>query len=281
MKGNWFSRALLLAVTVFMVFLGGAPAARGETSYVLGVVPQMTATDTFKAWTPFAEALSSQLGVTFKLKVYPTIPVFEEDVLKGGPDFVYMNPYHAVMAKKEYVPLVRDKAGLVGILVARKAGDIKSISDLKGKTLVFPSPNAFAASLYMRALLSEKEKIKFDAKYVKNHQNVYRAVAMKMAPAGGGVQKTLEKEDAALKDQLMVLYKTPSAASHPFAAEKRIPAEFRAKVEEAILRMAKDPKYASLLKGIQLPDPVQANYAKDYAPLQALGLEKFVVMGED
>lgn len=281
MKVNWFSRALLLAVTAFMVFHGGAPAAGGETSYVIGVVPQMTATDTFKSWTPFAEALSTELGVTFKLKVYPTIPIFEEDVMKGGPDFVYMNPYHAVMAKREYVPLVRDKAGLIGILVASKAGDIKSISDLQGKTLVFPSPNAFAASLYMRALLSEREKIKFSEKYVKNHQNVYRSVALKIAPAGGGVQKTLEKEDTALKDQLTVLYKTPSTASHPFAADKRIPAEFRAKVGETILRMAKDPKYTNMLKNIQLPVPVQANYAQDYAPLQALGLEKFVVMGED
>ena len=128
----------------------------------------------------------------------------------------------------------------------------------------------------MRALLTEKEKIRFTPKYVKTHQNVYRNVAVGVAPAGGGVQKTLEKEDPSLKDQLSVFYKTPGSASHPVAAHSRISKQFRKNAERAILKLAADPKNKDLFKNIQIPEPVSASYRKDYFPLKQLGLEKYV-----
>jgi len=143
--------------------------AADKNTYILAVVPQLPAVETHKRWTPFAEKLSTELGVTIRIKTYSSIPHFEDDLLKGTPDLAFMNPYHEVMAKKTqgYVPLVRDKKNLVGILVAHRDKGINSVKDLINKEIAFPSPNAFAASLYMRALLTEKEKIVFKPLYVK------------------------------------------------------------------------------------------------------------------
>ncbi|HEY6011012.1 MAG TPA: PhnD/SsuA/transferrin family substrate-binding protein, partial [Nitrospirota bacterium] len=73
-----------------------------------------------------------------------------------------------------------------------------------------------------------------------------------------------------LKGQLKIIYETPRTASHPIAAHPRVPESVRKKVAEAILNYAKDPSAKEMLKMIQLPDPVAADYQKDYAPLKKL-----------
>lgn len=263
--------------SIVLCFVLFTQAASAKDTYTFAVVPQSSAADIYKNWSPFLAALSSELNVTFELKVYPSIPQFEEALLKGTPDFAYMNPYHMVMAHKvPYEPLVRDKTDLLGILVVAKSSGLKSVKDLDGKLIVFPSPNAFAASLYMRALLTEKEKIHFTTKYVKTHQNVYRSVALAMAAGGGGVQKTLDDEEPGLQDKLTVLYTTPGSASHPIAAHSRVPAQLRKSVEKAILKIGADPKNKEMMKKIDLANPVSADYKKDYERLSHLGLDKYV-----
>jgi phosphonate transport system substrate-binding protein len=271
----------LYSALVFILCIASFSAASAAEEYTFGVVPQVSGSEIQKYWKPFLKELSSELNVTFKLRPYPSIPAFEEDLFKGGPDFAYMNPYHAVMAHKQYNPIIKDKAELVGCLVAAKSSGFKSVKDLDGKLIVFPSPNAFAASLYMRALLSEKENIRFSKKYVETHQNVYRSVALNMSAAGGGVQNTLDKDEPAVKDKLMVLYKTPGSASHPIGAHGRISAKFSSDVQKAILKLAADPKNRDMFKNIKMSNPVEADYKKDYLPLSQLGLEKYVEQGKD
>ncbi len=266
-------KILSFIVLCFVLF---TQAVSAKETYTFAVVPQIAAVDIHKNWNPFLAALSSELNVTFELKIYPSIPQFEEALLKGAPDFAYMNPYHMVMAHKmQYEPLVRDKTDLLGILVVAKSSGLKSVKDLDGKLIAFPSPNAFAASLYMRALLTEKEKIHFTAKYVKTHQNVYRSVALAVVAGGGGVQKTLEDEEPGIQDKLTVLYKTPGAASHPIAAHLRVPAQLRKSVEKAIVKIAADPKNKEMMNKINMSEPVGADYQKDYERLSHLGLDKY------
>ena len=35
-----------------------------------------------------------------------------------------------------------------------------------------------------------------------------------------------------------------------------------------------------LLEGVQIPSPVRSDYQRDYAPLESLNLEKFVILDE-
>jgi len=115
-----------------------------EETYVLAVPPLLPPAEVYKDWIPFVERLSKETGTDIKLKVYNTISALEDDVINGIPDFTFTNPYHVVVAKKAqgYVPLVRDKTPLVGILVVHKDSPINSIQDLNGKEIAFPSPNA-------------------------------------------------------------------------------------------------------------------------------------------
>lgn len=266
-----FLCALLLSVN---------SGARATQSFTVAVVPQFPAEQIFRDWTPVLNEASQLSGLAFTLKTYASIPEFESDFLNGRPDFAFMNPYHAVMAQKAmgYMPILRDDAGrLTGILVVRKDSPITRVDQLKGATLAFPAPNAFGASLYMRALLTREQNIHFKPEYVTTHSNVFRNVIVGRAQAGGAIRQTLEQESPALQAQLRILYETPAAYSHPISAHPRVPAQVREALLQAFLKMGANPAFADQLKAIQIAKPVKADFM-DYAPLETLDLERFVVI---
>jgi phosphonate transport system substrate-binding protein len=275
----WF-RLLALILLIFFITTSFKKSLAQERVFTIGVVPQFTPVEIYERWGPLVKELENRTGLKFELKTYKSIPEFEKAFLKGEPDFVFMNPYHQVMAYKaqKYIPLVRDKTPLTGILVVRRDSPVKEVKDLDGKVIAFPAPNAFAASLYMRALLAEKFKIKFIPEYVKTHDNVYRQVILGKAQAGGGVNNTFLRQPEEVKRELRILYETPSTAPHPFSVHPRVPKEVRDKVKKAILDMANEPSMKALLDRVQMPNPVPADYARDYKPLEKLNLEKYVVL---
>ncbi len=273
-------RTFLQTVWWSLLFSLGLGTSAAQTLSV-AVVPQFLPEQIFRDWTPVLKEVSKLTGLDLQLKVYASIPAFEAAFLNGEPDVVYLNPYHAVMAKKAagYTPLLRDDATrLTALLVVRKDSPITRLEQLDGATLAFAAPNAFT-SLYMRALLTHEQKIHFKPEYVTTPGNVFRHLISGRAQAGGANRQTLAQETPELQAQLRVLYETPSVYPHPIATHPRVPAQVREALRQAFLKLGANPAFASRLLAIQIPKPVEASF-KDYAPLEKLGLEKFVIINK-
>lgn len=88
---------------------------------------------------------------------------------------------------------MRDGAEQLGILVASKEGTINEVRDLNGKTIAFPAPNAFGASLMTRAEL-DRQKVKFQPLWAQTHTSAYLNVALGKADAAGGIMATLKQQ---------------------------------------------------------------------------------------
>lgn len=271
-------QALALGLMLALAF--ALPHARGADApaYVVSVVPQFQAVDLHRTWAPVLQRLSRSLGVELQLKVHKDIPAFEEDLKAGHPDFAYMNPWHAVMARQAqgYVPLVRDARPLTGILVVRADDPIRSVAELSGKELAFPAPNAFGASLWMRAHLTERDKVAFTPVYARTHSNAYRLTLAGKAAATGGVRATLDKEPEEVRQSLRVLVETPESAPHPLSAHPRVPAAVQAALVKAVMAMKKDAEGQAALQGVLMAEPVVADYRRDYRPVEQLRLDKYV-----
>ena len=245
--------------------------------YVVSVVPQLPAAETFSHWAPLLESLGRATKQCFVLTIAKSIPDFEVDLLAGAPDFAYMNPYHQVMVHRRqgYRPLVADATLLTGILVTRRDSGIHKLEDLQGKSVAYPAPNAFAASLILRAVLIQRG-IDTKPTYVKTHSNVYRSVLQTDSVAGGGVNHTFTREPDGLQAQLKVLYESPGFRPHPFSAHPRIPAAVQEQVRKAFLNLAASEEGREMLNKIQMPLPQTTDYARDYLPLEQLKLETLV-----
>ncbi|AMC33862.1 phosphate/phosphite/phosphonate ABC transporter substrate-binding protein [Janthinobacterium sp. B9-8] len=253
--------------------------AGSPVKYTISVVPQFSPARLHQEWIPLVQRISRDTGIELELKLLASFAKFEAELMKGTADFAYVNPYHVVMTKSRqgYIPLLRDSQPLVGVLLVRRESVFKSVYDLNGQTIAFPAPNAFGASLYLRALLVEKQGLKFTPRYLGTHPNVFRHLARNDVAAGGSVVSAFNDETPEVREQLRIIYKTPEVASHPIVAHPRVPSKVRDAISQAFLALAKDAAGRALLKDIRFPDPVLTAYEKDYLPLETLKLQKYDV----
>ncbi len=256
-----------------------APPKDEPRAMTVAVVPQFRAEEIHRVWAPLLARIGQETGQPLNLVVPANIPAFERSMLAGEPDFVYANPYHAVMGYRAqgYIPLVRDSTLLTGIVLVRADDPIRSVAELDGKTVAFPAPNAFGASLWIRALLAEREKIRIQPAYVKTHSNAYRSVLAGLSAAAGGINLTFDQEPPEVRKALRVLMETPGVPPHPFAAHPRVSAATRRLITDTFLRLMTDRDMRELMNDIPWVNPVSADYARDYQPLERFGLDKYVV----
>ena len=279
----WGLVGLLACAGMHSAMAQGAAApclghAQAQTVFKFAVVPQLPAAETYSVWSPLLDQIGRSGQWCFQLSVSRSIPEFETELLEGKPDFAFKNPYHQLMAHRQqkYRPLLADSQLLTGILVVRQGGP-RRLEDLKGQSIAYPAPNAFAATLLNRALLADKG-IATQAVFSKTHSNVYRSVQQGDVAAGGGVNNTLSRELPSLQKELQVLYETPGFRAHPVSAHPRVPQALQNAVRDAFLALANQPDGLALLNKAQLPQPIKVDYTKDYLPLEKLGLETYVQM---
>ncbi len=239
---------------LLLIFLISPLVSADEKVYTFGVVPQQSASKLAKLWSPILRKLSQETGMTIKFATAPTIPEFEMRLSKGEYDFAYMNPYHFVVFNKlpgyQAMNKAKDKA-IKGVIVARKDSNITSLDSLSGKTLAFPAPAAFAASILTREHLASTGVV-FQPQYVSSHDSVYISVARGLYPAGGGVVRTFNNVSPKIRDELEIVWTTKGFTPHAIAASPSIAEEDRVAVQQAISTLDSSELGAALLKKLSI-----------------------------
>lgn len=169
-----------------LALAGPVHASSDAKVLTFGIVPQQSASRLAQMWGPLLSALSDRSGYSVQFRTTKDIPTFEACLAAGAFDIAYMNPMHYAVFSQDggYTAILRQaNKRLKGLLVTRVDG-ARSLDDLDGETLAFPSPGAFGASVLTRAQLAESG-VSFEPAYVKSHDSVYRAVAAGLMAGGG------------------------------------------------------------------------------------------------
>ncbi len=265
---------VLFAGAAWFTPLRLAQASEAPIQINFGVVPQQSASKLARLWTPVLNYLGEQTGYHFLFRTAADIPTFEHRLALGEYGMAYMNPYHYTVFHRApgYRAFAREKDQRIkGIVVVRKDSPYHSLRELKGQTLAFPAPAAFAASILIRAHL-KNAGIPITAQYVSSHDSVYLSVAKGLYPAGGGVARTFKNMSPATSDQLRILWVTQSYTPHAIAAHPSVSNDVVAHVQQAMLAMHTDPRGKALLKAINFKGIVAAEDA-DWNDVRALGIE--------
>ncbi len=252
------SRLFIAIILCLSVFCSGIALAKTVTqepvTLSFGVVPQQSATKLAVKWGPVLKYLSDKTGYQIQFQTAKDIPTFEKRCGTGEYDIAYMNPYHYIHFHDTpgYNVFAREQLkSLQGILVVKKDSPQQSLKAFAGKTLAFPSPAAFAASIITRAHLSDLG-VPFTPKYVSSHDSVYRGVAKGLFPGGGGIPRTFNNLDKETKDQLQILWTSKKFTPHAFAAHPRISEETVTTLKNAMVHMWDDPEGSSLLTKLSI-----------------------------
>ena len=245
-----------------------------ESALSFGIVPQQSASRLAEEWGPLLAEISRRSGIPLIFRTASSIPVFEQRLGQGGFDLAYMNPYHYVVfhAATGYRAFAKEQDRKIkGIVVVRKDSSYRKPADLAGKTVVFPAPAAFAASILPQAEFG-RLKIGIEAKFVASHDSVYRAVASGLHEAGGGIQRTFEASPAEVRNALRVLSETPAYTPHAFAAHPRVPPEILAKVLAAMVSLGNDETGRALLVPLAFKG-ISAAQDKEWNDIRALDID--------
>ena len=270
MKSVWLQGVLAIALGLL-----GAPALAQPQpkSLSFGVVPQQAASRLAEDWGPLLAEVSRRSGVSLVFRTAPNVPAFEERLATGDYDLAYMNPYHYVVFHKAsgYTAFAKEQERrLKGILVVRKDSAVLKPADLAGKTVVFPAPAAFAASILPQAEFG-RLKIPIETRFVASHDSVYRAVASGLHEAGGGIQRTFEAMPTDVREQLRVLSETPGYTPHALAAHPRVPAAIVERLRMAMASLADDEIGRALLAPLAFKGLVAAQ-DREWNDIRALDI---------
>lgn len=284
-KASYLYRHLFTTQTVFVIFVIFSSLfliyreSAAEPVLRFGVVPQFDVRRIQNTWVPILTKVSKISGVQLRLVPSSSIPDFEISFEKGEYDLAYMNPYHLLVANRvqAYTPVLKDNGRLLyGIIVVRKESPIKTVRDLNGKMIAFPSPNALGAALIPRAEFANKFRIEYTPKYVKSHTSVYLNVMLGEVDAGGGVQSTFNRQKPVIQETLRVLYETVKVSPHPVAVHPRVDTANVERIRNAFLELGRTEKGRQLLEKIPIKNIGLASM-DDYLGLKYLGLEQFYV----
>ncbi len=256
------NRYLALVAALF------ATASVAAETYSFGVLPQRSPALTAQYWNPILDYVGRKAGIVLDLGTRKTSLEYSEAESRGEFDFVYNNhifaPSHAAAG---YRVLVRSAgAPIRGQIVVPEGSSLRSLRDLEGKDVGFPSRNAFAAyAVPMSALIAAK--IEVSQVFGANQEGVMAQLRAGKVAAAGVNSRVMQEYAGREGFRYRALWTSETFQDIPVAVHPRVRAEAARAVRDALLRMAADPEGERILAAsaalIKQPPPLGFVAARD------------------
>jgi len=258
-------RFLLRTITIsFMLtsaFFSTATAEPEQTSitkseYLMGVFPYLAPRELEKMYSPIAAEFSNTLKKDVLFRTSSTYKNFMKNLDKQMYDIVFVQPfdYVSIADKYGYRPLATRNKPLPAIIVIKPDSAIKSIKDLRGKTISLP-PSVAAMSYLVKDHL-EKNGIDPDKdvtiEHHRSHASCMRSVLIGNAQACGTAPPALRFFQDKMKSRLKIIAKTKGIPSTLFAIHPRITENQRKELLKQITGWPDTEKGKKLLKNTKV-----------------------------
>lgn len=248
-------KKMLLVVLIALLALPfGAIAAELK----FGVLPRLAEKEMRDGFTPLAEHLSKELGVKVTLVIPKDFDTWKKEAEARAYDIVYTNPYLYVLLKKavpETEPLViasEPEIGddIKGTIIVKKDSPIKSIAELKGKTIAATDPGSAGAYIVQMKMLSKAGLKKDDVKVIfeKRRDPVAEAVLAGKAEAGFVRDDDVEKLKAG-GDKFRRIAVSDPIPNWPIAISKKMDPATAKKLKDTLLKLKKGDLKAIAILG--------------------------------
>ncbi|OGL58654.1 MAG: putative selenate ABC transporter substrate-binding protein [Candidatus Tectomicrobia bacterium RIFCSPLOWO2_02_FULL_70_19] len=239
-----------LAAPVLALSVSATAPGWGAETFRISAIPDEAPTKLIRIFEPLAAYLSKELGVPVKFTPLVDYAATVEALAAKKVDMVWYGGFTHVQArirtKGEAVPLVmRDRdAVFKSHFIARVGSGIKSLKDLKGKTVAFGSVSSTSGHLMPRFFLlqagvnPERDFAKFS--FTGAHDATVKWVEEGKVDAGALNEQVWEKMVAGkLVDtkKVAIFYTTPPYYDYNWTVRGGLSPEFREKIKRAFLKL--------------------------------------------
>lgn len=259
--------------------------------YIFGVHPLHNPARLFEVYGPMIDYINERLeGGELRLEASRDYPQFDKKLFSGYFDFALPNPYQTVIAADNGYRIFGkrgDDANFRGIILVRKDSKIRTVKDLKGKTVSYPAPTALAATmmpqryLYDRGIDINKDIIN---QYVGSQESSIMNVYLGKSDAActwPPPWRAFIKERPEIAQKVMIKWETPSLISNGLVVRNNVPDPIVQQVSEIIFSLHTHEEGRKILRSMELSryekadntsyDPVRVflkNFENDIRPIR-------------
>jgi phosphonate transport system substrate-binding protein len=160
------SAGIVVGLVVALGLAAHAGAAEPPKQLVMAVTPSNIPTELFKASEAFAAELGKKLGLTIKVYMPTDYLGVVEALRSKTADLAFVHPAGYVFANREAkaqivaVDVWHGKTSYTSRIYVRKDAGIKSLEDLRGRTVAFIDPGSTSGYVYPMMMLIKKGLVK-------------------------------------------------------------------------------------------------------------------------
>jgi phosphonate transport system substrate-binding protein len=231
----------------------------------------------------FVKLLSQLSGVPVRAQVASDYAGVIEALRSRRVDLAFVHPVGYVLARREAGCdiLVRDvwqdRTVYKASFYVRRDSGIKSVEDLRGRTIAFVDPASSSGYIYPMVLLikhglvQNRDPKSFfkEALFAGTHDAALRALVQGRVDAATTFDRApqIHLKDPAVEARLVSIAETPDIPEAGICARPGLPPEEVAAIKRGLLSM-KRPDHAAVLKDIYDIDGFVEGRDADYAPVR-------------
>lgn len=237
------------------------PAQGGTPTYRLAIHPLHNPEKLTDSYQPLIDYLNRQMeGVRFTLEASRDYHVYEVKFRAREPEFLLPNPWQTLEAMKvgyRVIAMAGDAEDFKGIFLVRKDSGIRSVADLKGKVVSYPSPTALAASIMPQYFLhTHGLDVNRDIqnRYVGSQESSIMHAYLKQTDAGATWPppwRLFERDHPKEAAELQVIWQTPPLMNNSIMVRDDVPAAVADRVRQLLAGLAESPEGGKILAGME------------------------------
>jgi len=275
-----------IAFAAFIIFSGISYA--GELT--IGLIPEQNVFKQMKRYKPLGEYLEEKTKNKINFTILSRYGNIIESFDKMKLDGAFWGSFTGAMAIEKLGiqpvarPVNRDGTSTYhGYLLVRKDSGIKNVADMKGKVIAFVEKATtagyiFPISYFKKHGITDINTYFKEHYFTGSHDAAIHAVLDKeadIACAKNTVYEILSRDDKRIKDELMIITRSPDVPSNGLGLRQHLAFGIKAAIKETLLEMHKDPKGKLVLEEfgvVQFIETTEADYAPVYKIAESAGI---------
>jgi len=263
--------------------LAAVPAGAADRLHLV-LTPSQKPTDLMATGEEFGQVLGKLVGVPVRVTVASDYAAVIEALRNRTADLAFVHPGGYVLASREAKATIvaknlwHGKSSFTSRIYVRRDAGIKTVEDLRGKTIAFVDPASSSGYIYpmvlliKRGLVTNRDPKSFFKEVVFSgaHDASMRALLNGHVDAIASFDMAREQylKDPAERERLIFVAETEPIPEAGIAARDGLdPATF-AKVRAALLQI-RGPAHAALLKRLYEIDGFATAEDREYDPVRA------------
>ncbi|MBN7770127.1 phosphate/phosphite/phosphonate ABC transporter substrate-binding protein [Marinobacter daepoensis] len=275
----------MLRIYAFFLLLCAMPGlswAQPPSSLAMGFIPSRSISEIQVSADRIADYLANEVGIPVETVTVSNYAGVALAMQSKRIDLAFVGPMNYLkindmMGAYPITSSVRsDQQGYRGLVITRSDSEIKSLNDLRGKTMGFADALSTSGSLYPKQAL-RKVGVDPDSEMrsvmLSSHSSIAMSVLRGKVDAGAIYQDARTNPEilSAVPDVLertRVIYTTDLIPADPQIVRKDLPKDIVNSLREALIKMSADPEAQKWLKDLYGIDSIAIASDEDYNKLR-------------